>query len=390
MKILLHNYEYPPLGGGAGNATEYLLKEFAKFSDIEVTVVTSSIDDVHRIEYPAPHIRIERLPVGKKTGAKDLHFQSKKNLVAYAWKSWLFSRKILRQERFDLLHAFFSVPSGFVALLLRLEFGVPFLVSLRGSDVPGYSERFKNMYPLLRPVTRSIWRHAARVIANSEGLRTLALLTDASRDIAIIRNGVDTEEFFPVPREYTARPEVPFRILAIARLTPRKGLRTLLEAMLILQNRKQRVFTLDIAGDGDERLMLETFVREKGLSDRVRFLGRVPHRDIVPLYHRAHVYVLPSLSEGMSNNVLEAIASGLPIITTDTGGTRELVEEGRNGCVIRMNDPEHIVEKIVFLAEHPEQARLYGMESRRRALELGWVEVAKSYRKAYQDITQSS
>ncbi|QQS20506.1 MAG: glycosyltransferase [Candidatus Moraniibacteriota bacterium] len=311
-------------------------------------------------------------------------------MVAYAWKSWLFSRKILRQERFDLLHAFFSVPSGFVALLLRLEFGVPFLVSLRGSDVPGYSERFKNMYPLLRPVTRSIWRHAARVIANSEGLRTLALLTDASRDIAIIRNGVDTEEFFPVPREYTARPEVPFRILAIARLTPRKGLRTLLEAMLILQNRKQRVFTLDIAGDGDERLMLETFVREKGLSDRVRFLGRVPHRDIVPLYHRAHVYVLPSLSEGMSNNVLEAIASGLPIITTDTGGTRELVEEGRNGCVIRMNDPEHIVEKIVFLAEHPEQARLYGMESRRRALELGWVEVAKSYRKAYQDITKSS
>lgn len=384
MKILIHNYEYPPLGGGAGNATEYMLRKFSAFSDMEIVLVTSSIDDTHRTEYPAPNVRIERLPVGKKEGARDLHFQSKANLLAYSWKSWMFSRKLLKRETFDCMHAFFSVPSGFVMRLLSMEFYIPYIVSLRGSDVPGYSERFTHLYFFLRPITRSIWRNAAQVVANSEGLRTLALLTESSRDIGVIRNGIDTDEFFPVPREYSSDASVPFRVLAIARLTPRKGLRSLLEAMLLLKRKEQRIVSLDIAGDGHERESLEAFVRAHELSDRVRFVGRVPHGDIVSLYHRAHVYILPSLNEGMSNNVLEALACGLPIITTDTGGTRELVEDGVNGCIIRMKDPEHIAEKIAFLAAHPEEAIAYGAESRRRAETLGWDEVAKAYRNAYE------
>ncbi len=385
MKILIHNYEYPPLGGGAGNATEYLLREFAAFSDMEVVLVTSSIDDTHRVEYPAPNIRIERLPIGKKSGEKNLHFQSKGNLLAYAWKSWMFSRKLLKREQFDCIHAFFSVPSGFVARLLFSEFHLPYIVSLRGSDVPGYSERFKYLYAPLRPITRCIWKSAAKVVANSEGLRTLALLTDSSRDISIIRNGVDTKEFFPVPRDYSDDPSKPFHTLAIARLTPRKGIRALLEAIEILKTEEKKPFLLDIAGDGDERESLEVFARDHTLSDRVRFVGRVPHADIVPLYHRAHTYVLPSLNEGMSNNVLEALASGLPIVTTDTGGTRELVEDGKNGCIIRMRDAKHIAEKLVFLASHPKEAEEYGKESRCRAELLGWSEVAKEYRKEYQE-----
>ena len=384
MRILIHNYEYPPLGGGAGNATEYMLRKFAAFSDMEVVLVTSSIDDTHRTEYPAPNIRIERLPVGKKEGALDLHFQSKSNLFAYLWKSWAFSRQLMRREKFDCMHAFFSVPSGFVMRLLSMEFHIPYIVSLRGSDVPGYSERFTNLYLFLRPITRSIWKNAARVIANSGGLRTLALLTESSRDIGVIRNGIDTDEFFPVPREYSHEVSVPFRVLAIARLTPRKGLRSLLEAMILLKKKEKRVFSLDIVGDGHERESLEAFTKESNLVDRVRFVGRVPHNEIVSLYHRAHVYVLPSLNEGMSNNVLEALACGLPIITTDTGGTRELVEDGVNGCIIRMKDPEHIAEKISFLAVHPEEAIAYGAESRRRAEALGWDEVAKAYRKEYE------
>jgi len=388
MKILIHNYEYPPLGGGAGNATEYLLREFSVFPDMQIVLVTSSVDDEHVIEYPAPHIRIERLPIGKREGAKDLHFQSRSNLMAYAWKSWMFSRKLLKEERFDVIHAFFSVPSGFIARLLSMEFRIPYIVSLRGSDVPGYSERFKNMYVLLRPVTRFIWRRAAKVVANSEGLRTLALTTDSSRDISIIRNGVDTKEFFPVPRDYSDDVSKPFHVLAIARLTPRKGLRSLLEAMVFLKVREKRLFLLDIVGDGNERVSLELFVKENNLSDCVRFVGRVPHAEVVPLYHRAEVYVLPSLNEGMSNNVLESLASGLPIITTDTGGTRELVEDGVNGCIIRMRDPQHIAEKISFLASHPKKAEAFGKESRRRAESLSWDEVAKEYRKEYENAIQ--
>ncbi len=386
MKILFHNYEYPPLGGGAGNATEYLLREYAVMSDIEVVLVTSSPDSERHTEYPALNIRVERLPIGKKNGQMDLYFQSKANLLRYAWTSWTFSRHLLKVEKFDLIHAFFTVPSGFVARLLSKEFHLPYIVSLRGSDVPGYSERFKSMYPMLRPLTRSIWCGASKVIANSEGLRMLALQTDVKKDISIIRNGIDTREFFSIPRKYPRDASVPFRVLAIARLTPRKGLRSLLEALVILKNQKRRLFSLDIAGDGDERESLELFARENGLSEIVRFIGRIPHENIVELYHRAHVYVLPSLNEGMSNNVLEALACGLPIVTTDTGGTRELVDDGENGCIIRMRDAGHIAEKLLFLAENPEKAESMGAESRRRAEALGWNEVAKSYHAEYEII----
>jgi glycosyltransferase involved in cell wall biosynthesis len=72
-------------------------------------------------------------------------------------------------------------------------------------------------------------------------------------------------------------------------------------------------------------------------------------------------------------------------VTTDTGGTRELVEDGMNGCIIRMRDAEHIAEKLSFLASHPKETEVYGKESRRRAEALGWNEVAKEYRKEYRD-----
>ena len=84
MRILFLNYEYPPLGGGAGNATAYLLKEFAKIPGLEVDLVTSAIDKKYQLEKIGENIRIHRLPIGKNP--KNLHFQSQKDLLIYAWK----------------------------------------------------------------------------------------------------------------------------------------------------------------------------------------------------------------------------------------------------------------------------------------------------------------
>lgn len=134
INILFLNYEYPPLGGGAGNATWYLLKEYEKMPDLQVTLVTSSTGSF-RMERPSDNVTIYYLDIGKRGS---LHYQSSKDLLKYSWKAWLFCRRYLKGNHIDLIHAFFGIPCGLIALLL----GKPYIVSLRGSDVPFYNNRF--------------------------------------------------------------------------------------------------------------------------------------------------------------------------------------------------------------------------------------------------------
>jgi len=129
------NYEFPPLGGGAGNASYYMLREFSKYHDLNIDLITSSADK-YRVEQFAENISIHFLDIHKNNTA--LHYQSNKNLITYTMKVYFYAKKLRKQKSYDLCHAFFGIPCGAIALLL----GVPYIVSLRGSDVPGHNERF--------------------------------------------------------------------------------------------------------------------------------------------------------------------------------------------------------------------------------------------------------
>ena len=243
MRVLFFNYEYPPLGGGAANATLCILREFAKIPDLEVDLVTSAVSNEYKLETMGDRIRIHRLPIGKN--AQNLHFQSQKDLLVYAWKSYFFGKKLIAQRKaqnlhYDLTHSFFSVPCGFVSLLLKRKYGLPYIVSLRGSDVPGYSERFKAVYAFLKPLIKFIWREAAAVIANSQGLRELAQETNAKQRVDIIFNGIDTTAF--VPNEALQRRDQFIITPGATRITERKGIRYLIEAVGLLVSKYPHIF----------------------------------------------------------------------------------------------------------------------------------------------------
>src|SRR4030042_6239409 len=125
MKILILNYEYPPLGGGAGNAAFYLLREFSKTPDLEIALVTSSIDNKYHLEKVGENIEIHRLPIGKRN--LNMHFQTNRELLVYSWKAFWFSKKLIRhlaerKQKFDLALAFFGIPCGYIAKKLGLPF----------------------------------------------------------------------------------------------------------------------------------------------------------------------------------------------------------------------------------------------------------------------------
>ncbi len=383
MRVLFFNYEYPPLGGGAANATLCILREFAKIPDLEVDLVTSAVSNEYKLETMGDRIRIHRLPIGKN--AQNLHFQSQKDLLVYAWKSYFFGKKLIAQRKaqnlhYDLTHSFFSVPCGFVSLLLKRKYGLPYIVSLRGSDVPGYSERFKAVYAFLKPLIKFIWREAAAVIANSQGLRELAQETNAKQRVDIIFNGIDTTAF--VPNEALQRRDQFIITPGATRITERKGIRYLIEAVGLLVSKYPHIF-LRVMGEGDEKEALLELVKKKQLEQCVQFVGRIPREETVPYYQEASLFVLPSFNEGMSNAMLEALAVGLPIIATETGGTAELVTDGVNGFVVAMKNAPDLAEKIEKIMLDEKLAQRMGHASRAIAEKQSWQEVAGQYALLY-------
>lgn len=384
MKILFFNYEYPPLGGGAANATAYLLKEYSRKPELNVDLVTSSIDSQYHLEKIGDNISIHRLPIGKNKD--NLHYQSQKDLLVYSWKAYFFARKLVKKNKYDLSHSFFTVPCGFVSMLLKNKFQIPYIVSLRGSDVPGYSDRFSLIYGFLKPIVKRIWSKSSVVVSNSEGLKELALETNKKQKIGVIYNGIDIQNFKPNPE---IRPDDKFIITAGAsRITKRKGLDYLIFALSKLIPKYPQIF-FRVLGDGNEKENLEKLSKNLGIENNIEFVGRVPRENTSPYYQEASLFVLPSLNEGMSNAMLEALASGLPIVATDTGGTKELVKNGENGFIINMSDADDIAEKIEKLMSDDKLRIKMGENSRKAAENLSWGKVATEYKGLYDKIVKS-
>lgn len=367
MKILVLNYEFPPLGGGAGNATYYLFREFSEFEDLEIDLVTSSTDKF-KVEKFAPNITIYYLDINKKG---NLHYQSNKDLLRYFFKAYRFCKKLKKKKKFNLVHAFFGIPCGYIAMKLRL----PYIVSLRGSDVPFYNERFKVLDKLFfKRLSKIIWKKARAVITNSQGLKDLALQVAPKEKISVIYNGVNTEEFFPLST-ITSETKQSLKIISTGRLIERKGYKYLIEAISGMDN-----IQVDLIGDGDLMEELKKLVKEKKAN--VSFLGKKEHSKLPSYLQRADIFCLPSLNEGMSNSVLEAMACGLPIITTDTGGSKELVKN--NGFIVKKENSSEIKEAIKNYLNNPELAKQHGQKSREIAEKMSWGKVAKNYKEVYE------
>ena len=381
MRILFFNYEYPPLGGGAANATLCILKEFSKISDLKVDLITSSVSEKYYTEKIGENITVHKIPIGKNSA--NLHFQSQKDLIVYSWKALFFANKLMKENKYDLTHSFFTVPCGALSFWFKITKKIPYIISLRGSDVPGYSERFKVAYAILKPLIRLIWKKSGAVISNSQGLKELALKTDKSQKIDIIFNGVDINEFHP---DESLRSKDKFIItIGATRITARKGINYLIEALSILVPRYPDIF-LHILGDGNEKDNLIALAQKINLGDHIQFLGRIPREKTMPYYQEASLFVLPSLNEGMSNAMLEALASGLPILATETGGTEELVKNGENGYIVKMKDAEDLAQKIEIILKDEELRDRMGLASRQKAQEMSWENVAQKYYDLYRQV----
>ena len=173
MRFLVLNYEYPPLGGGAGNATYFLCREWARMG-IVTDIVTTWFPGLDQETCESALVTVHRVRSRRKKAAQSNAVE----MLSYVAQGYLKARVLCERHAYDRVVSFFAIPCGMIALRLNQKLAIPYAVLLRGGDVPGFLPRELAFYHrLTMPLTRRIWRNADRVVANSRGLQELASVT---------------------------------------------------------------------------------------------------------------------------------------------------------------------------------------------------------------------
>lgn len=262
-----------------------------------------------------------------------------------------FVRRLAAQGAgFDLIDAHYLYPDGVAAAWIGQRLGYPVIITARGTDV-----NLIPRYVLPRQMIRWALNRAAGLIAVSRALKEAMVdLGVAPERVEVLRNGVDLALFRPGDRG-TARRSLGLRrptLLSVGHLIERKGHDRVITALSQLPD-----FDLLVVGEGPERSRLEQLSRQLGVADRVRLPGAVSHEAMPGIYTAADALVLASSREGWANVLLEAMACGTPVITSDAWGNPEVVRAREAGLVFQQNTPEGIAKAVrSFFTDPPERA----------------------------------
>jgi sugar transferase (PEP-CTERM/EpsH1 system associated) len=290
--------------------------------------------------------------------------------------------RLLRRLRPDVVHS--RNWGAFDAILAARLAHVPTLIhgehGWEASDPAGRNPRRNRFRRLLAPL---VWRFIT-VSRDLERWLTTTVGVPADKIVTIV-NGVDTARFAEAPRDAGRRAlglgEDRVVIGTVGRLNPVKDQGTLLDAFARVPDGR-RELALVLVGEGPAAGALRDRAERPDLDGRVHFLGR---RDDIPLVLRGlDVFALPSLNEGISNTVLEAMASGLPIVATRTGGNPELIEDGVTGRLVPVGDAAALAQALGTYARDPLLRTLHGKAARERAVEeFGLDRMVDRYRRLY-------
>jgi glycogen(starch) synthase len=374
MRILLINSEYPPLGGGASNASANLARMLAE-NGHTVAVITAHFKGLP-VEEMQDSVLVRRIHGWRKYQDRS----GPREQIYFLLNGCLSTIPFVRSWKPDGIIAFFGVPCGAIAWFNCLLLGTPYIVSLRGGDVPGFRPYdFGFYHRLIGPQLRQVWRRAGAVIANSNGLRELANEFDARTKISVIPNGTDSERFKPVERVWDRG-----RMLFVGRIVYQKGLDVLFQALAGINDLD---WDLTLVGDGNQRPQMEELAASLGLTSRVHFTGWLSGDDLVAQYQKANLYVTCSRHEGMPNVVLEAMASGLPIIASAISGHNDLVIPDINGVLVPGEDPQALQCVLREILSDPKAQQQMGEASRHRAVELySWSSTTEQYQAVLEQI----
>jgi glycosyltransferase involved in cell wall biosynthesis len=448
MRVLIINYEFPPIGAGGGQASQkiaeclvemghtvrvitsrpaqiyspmgtvslvlgfgfWIYLTYAKISwgeDISnhgftilgtllllsgfilhamglIWELIMPIRGLKRVEF-IQGVEVHRVPVFRQRQDYCSTFEMATFVISAAW----YCLSNVKEFKPDIVHVFFGIPDGPIGWLLKHMYRLPYVISLRGADVPSDEvKRFAKQYKMLRPFIRHLWRDADALVAVSNGLRSHAEQIAPDIPIQVISNAIDLSQFTPLRQRET---NGPVRLLYVGRFTAAKNVVTLIEAIDTLAHKEVGDFELQLVGEGVQRPLLERMIAERGLTRRVHLSDWVPRDQIASYYRQADIFATATTWEGMPNTVLEAMACGLPIVGTQAPGLQELVRESVNGYLAPIKDAAALAEALALLIDNGYERRRMGRQSRLLVeRQFAWEQIAAQYVEVYHKVLASA
>lgn len=248
----------------------------------------------------------------------------------------------LKHEGARLIDAHFAYPDGEAATRLGRWLDLPVTITLRGTEVP------HSQNPVLRPRLTRALQAATHVFTVSDSLRRLAIeLGTRESTTEVVGNGIDTARFYPIQRDAARRryklPLDALVLISVGGLVERKGMHRVIACLPALIESHPDLHYLIVGGasaEGDMRAELDAQVAALGLADRVHFLGTLAPDELKWPLSAADVFVLATRNEGWANVFLEAMACGLPVVSTDVGGNAEVVCRPELGRIVAFGDAQ--------------------------------------------------
>jgi colanic acid/amylovoran biosynthesis glycosyltransferase len=289
--------------------------------------------------------------------------------------------RLLKQESFDVIHCNWIIPQGFVLALVSCFIRTPpAVLTCLGGDV-----YVLNRWPF-SGIKKWVLRTFNRITVITSDITGELQRLAGSAALPPIRHipmGVDLGHFSSAPRDGTSDGKL--EVLFVGRLAEKKGVGHLLAALKDPRLRERTDYKVTIVGDGPLRRQLEAQAADPALGGRVSFPGALSHEELGPRLGSAHVLCAPFVvardgdRDGMPAVIMEAAASGLPIIASDIGGVRDIVETGVTGWLLASGDISALTEAILDALDHPDTRAALGLEIARRARSYSWDAIAEMY-----------
>ncbi len=339
LKLLVLSYEYPPVGGGGGIMLKNVLERFDP-NQFSITLITTWFENL------AEHEVVNEINIHRVKSKRKYEWQSNPiEMLSWIKFAKQKSEELLKTEKYNLVISNFVVPGGILAYYLYKKYQLPYICISHGHDIPWVKPY--SLYPLFF-ITQ--WK-IKKIIKSSKGAITLSpeLEKNAinfigkahSNLIHQIPNGYNHHLFYPREK---VKNEIP-KLLFVGRLVTQKGVKTLMK--IALELKKHIPFELTIVGEGPKRKFMEAFSKKNNLESQCIFLGKITQIELSEIYSKSDLLIAPSISEGMSLAIIEAVSCNLFVITTEVSGTKEIIKNTKIGYMIKNSNCKYFTKYIL-------------------------------------------
>lgn len=380
MRILICNYEYPPLGGGGGVTTKRLAEELAKRHS--VTVLTSAFDSLPKQEI-LNGVEVHRVPVLFRSR---LQTASLISMLLYWPSSLIKGLSLCRKKKFGVINSHFAIPTGPAAVMLSKLFNIPHVLSIHGGDLFDPSKKLSPHKTWgLHYVVEKVINSSHTVLAQSSNTRDNATrFYTIEKPIQIIPHAIKRPTFQMRRRQDFGFATDEILLITIGRLIPRKAIHYLISMIPRINDERVRLIVL---GDGAERNNLESYAERLGLRSRVSFMGWVSEEEKYQLLSISDIYVSSTFHEGFGLIFVEAMACGLPIVTFDNGGHMDFLIEGKTGFLVPVGNLDSLYEKVSVLCSRPDLRSQWGAFNKNIAENFMIECCAAKYEDVFQEVS---